>query len=168
MELGILWTIIGVIGSIASIYGAYHSLKSKKDAQSAAELAESVKNQIISKQNTTELGEIFYHSQRLQKTFVKYSTAQTQNSLSGVDFNSDANDLREFISKINENRSLLDKCSDIDATRVYDSFNQLLTEYSSDNKIKNKQEKGKQIILKIDNLIFELKKAINYRNEQTE
>ncbi|MGJ8738787.1 hypothetical protein [Zobellia laminariae] len=162
-----IWTLIGVIGSIASIFGAIYALREAKKARASAELAENAKNQVLSKKKTTDLVEILYHSKRIQKVFVKYSTAQTQNSLRGSNFNQDAEQLREFISKINENRTLIKENSEIDSDRYYKELNQLLGDYSSDNSMKNKQEKGKLIILKVDDIIYKLKKTIDSRNENT-
>lgn len=162
----ILVIIVGVVGSFASIIGAVLSIKAESNAKTHAETAESIKNEILARQKTTELAEILYESKKIQKSFVKYSTAQTQSALSGVSFEKDAQELRDFISKINENRALLEKTAEIKAAEVYKSLNSLLDEYCSNNTIQNKREKGKLIVRNIDEIIFKLRKSIDNRNEK--
>ncbi|MBU2997341.1 hypothetical protein KO500_12915 [Cellulophaga baltica] len=163
-----IWTIISVIGSIASIFGAIYAIKSEKKARASAELAEDAKNQVLSKKRTTDLVEILHDSKRIQKVFVKYSTAQTQSILKGSDFNEDARLLRDFISKINENRTLIKENSEVDSDRYYNDISKLLDSYCADNTIKNKQEQGKLIIIKLDDMIYKLRKSIDSRNEKTD
>jgi len=133
-----IWTTISVIGSIASIFGAFYAINAEKKARKSAELAEDAKNKVLAKKKTTDLVEILYESKRIQKVFVKYSTAQTQTILKGSDFNEDAKFLREFISKINENRTLINDNSEINADKYYKESNELLENYCSDNTIKNR------------------------------
>ena len=163
-----IWTTVSIVGSIASIFGAIYALRSEKKAKESAELAESAKNQVITQKKTTALVEILFQSKRIQKVFVKYSTAQTQAILRGSDFNEDAKLLREFISKINENRNLIKENSEIDSDKYYKEINDLLDKYCEDKTIKNKQKQGKLIILKIDDIIYKLKKTVDNRNEKSE
>ena len=69
----IILIIIGVLGSIASIYGAYLAIKAKNEAESAASIAESAKNEVLSKQKTTSLTGIMFEAKRTQQVFGKYS-----------------------------------------------------------------------------------------------
>lgn len=161
-------TIIGIIGAIASIYGAYIAIQAKNNAKSSADIAETAKNKIINKQKTTEIGEILYHSKRVQQTFGKYSIAQSNKSLAGVEFKNDAVVLQDYIFSFNENRGILEDHSSIDTNGTYQELNRLLDKFSNATSADEKKDYGKQIRLITDDIIFKLRKVIDKRNSDLE
>jgi hypothetical protein len=160
--------IITVVGSIASLYGAHLSKNSEKNAKSAAEKAENVKDQIIQKQNTTAIANLLYEAKRTQKVFGKYSIAQTNRSLTGVDFNKDSENLQNFVFQFNENRSLLNENTEIETEPTYTQLNDLLVSFSGVRSNADKKENGNQIRLLIDDIIFKMRKCIDKNNSSFE
>jgi len=166
MELAVI--IIGVAGSAASIIGAILSLQAAKKAKSAAEQAESAKNLIIRKQKTTNLAEILFEAKRVQKIFGKYSTAQSNRSLAGVEFAKDSETLQDYVFNFNENRQLIEETTDIETQAVYDELNKLMKSFSEAKAVGDKKEFGNQVRLAIDDIIFKIRKEIDYRNSAIE
>lgn len=160
-----IWTIFSVAGTLASIIGALYSIYASRRAKSAADIAISARDQILAKKKTTDLVEILHSAKRLQKVFVKYTTAQTRKSLSGANFSDDANQLREFISLLNEKRSLIEENSSFNIIKYYVELVELLDNYSGENTVTNKQSNGKLLIRVIDSLIYDLRKIVDHRNE---
>jgi len=157
----ILVTGLSIVGSIASLYGAYLAIKAKNKAISA-------RDSIIRKQDTTELADNLFEAKKVQQIYGKYSIAQTNGSLAGVEFGKDAEALQAYIFKFNENREIIDNSSEIESQAVYDELNNLLDRFSSSRAVNDKKDVGKQVRLIIDDIIFKLRKVINQRNAEIE
>lgn len=163
----IIVIVIGVLGSIASIYGAILSINAKNKSENFATKAEQAKNSILKKQKTTNLGNILFEAKRVQQTFGKYSIAQSNKSLAGVEFNKDAENLQDFIFNFNENRAVIEQTTDIETETTYTELNNLLTSFSGARNT-GKISFGKQIRLSVDDIIFKMKRSIDNRNETIE
>lgn len=161
-----LIVIISIAGSIASLFGAYLAFKAKRLAKSSAEIAVSARDSIIRRQDTTELADNLFEAKKVQQIFGKYSIAQNNRSLSGVDFGEDAGALQSYIFKFNENREIIENSSEIETQTVYDELNSLLNSFSGKRLMNEKKDVGKQIRLLIDDIIFKLRKVINQRNTE--
>ncbi|KAB8153471.1 hypothetical protein EZY14_009565 [Kordia sp. TARA_039_SRF] len=166
MELAVI--IIGIAGSVASIIGAILAIQAEKKAKSAAEQAELAKNAVIKKQKTTNLAEILFEAKRVQKIFGKYSIAQSNRSLAGVEFAKDSETLQEYVFSFNENRQLVEETTEIETQAVYDELNKLLTNFSEAKAVGDKKDFGNQIRLAIDDIIFKIRKEIDDRNSKIE
>lgn len=158
--------IIGVVGSFASVYGAYLAIKAKNEAVCSAEKAESAKNEVLKKQKTTSLTGILFEAKRTQQVFGKYSIAQSNKSLVGVQFGKDSENLQNFIFHFNENREMIEQTTELETEATYNSLNKLLSDFSDAKATSDKKDYGKQIRLMIDDIIFKMKKSIDYRNEE--
>lgn len=158
--------IIGVIGSLASIFGAYLAIKAKNDAASSAQQAESAKNEVLKKQKTTSLTGILFEAKKTQQIFGKYSIAQSNKSLVGVQFGKDSESLQNFIFQFNENREMIEQTTELETEATYNSLNQLLSDFSDAKPTNDKKDFGKQIRLIIDDIIFKMRKSIDNRNEE--
>lgn len=154
---------IGILGTLASFYGAYLSIQAGKRAKSSAEKAETARDSIIQKQRTTELSQILFEAKNVQNIFGKYSIAQDNRSLAGVEFGKDSESLHAFISSFNESRGNIENSSTVEAQLTYDELNLLLEKFST-AKPTDKRDSGKQIRLLIDDIIFKLRKSITERN----
>ncbi|KAA3437920.1 hypothetical protein [Rufibacter hautae] len=161
-------TIIGLIGTVVSVFSAYLSIKAEKKAKSSATIAENAKNSVLKKQKTTSLAQIFHDSKRLQQVFGKYSIAQSNGSLKGVEFEKDGELLQNYIFSFNENRTLLQETTEIETQAVYDELNILLNRFTNSRTVNEKKDSGKQIRISIDDIIFKLKKVIDNRNSELE
>ena len=159
--------IIGIVGSVASIYGAYLAIKAKNKAKISAELAENAKNQVIKKQSTTHLVEIFYQAKRVQQNYAKYSITQDK-GLIGAEFEKDAEVLQAFIFLFNEKRALIEGSTDIKTGITYMTLNKLLDNFSNHEVVDEKKSFGKQIRHAVDDIIFKLRKVIDDRNSEIE
>jgi len=164
MEIMVI--IIGVLGSIASIIGAILAIKAKNEAVSSAELAESAKNEVLKKQKTTSLAGVMFEAKKTQQIFGKYSIAQSNKSLAGVQFGKDSENLQNFIFNFNENREMIEQTTELETEATYKSLNQLLSDFSEAKAMNDKKGFGKQIRFMIDDIIFKMKKSIDNRNEK--
>ncbi|MCD8413574.1 hypothetical protein [Tenacibaculum finnmarkense] len=158
--------IIGILGSFASIYGAYKSINAKNEAESSAEIAESAKNEVLKKQKTTSLTGIMFEAKKTQQIFGKYSIAQSNQSLVGVKFDKDSENLQNFIFQFSENREMIKQNTELETETTYKSLNELLTDFSGAKSKGDRKDYGKQIRLIIDDIIFKLRKSIDSRNEE--
>jgi hypothetical protein len=163
----ILIAIVGVLGSLASFYGAYLSIQAKNEAKTSAEKAEFAKDQVLKKQATTHLGELFYQAKRVQQSFGKYSITQNK-GLIGTEFEKDAEVLQAYIFLFNENRALIQTSTDIETQSTYKTLNDLLDDFTKHKAADDRKGFGKQIRLAIDDIIFKLKKVIDDRNSETQ
>ncbi|SOU87116.1 hypothetical protein [Tenacibaculum dicentrarchi] len=159
--------IIGVLGSIASLYGAYLSIEAKNKSKASATIAEKAKNEVLKKQKTTYLANILFEAKRVQQAFGKYSIAQSNRSLVGVEFSKDSESLQSFIFNFNENRATIEDTTEIETNLAYTELNKLLSDFSSANNT-NKIDFGKQIRFNIDDIIFKIKRTIDNRNENAD
>ena len=162
----IISIIVGVFGSIASIFGAILAIKAKNEAATSAEQAEFAKNQVIKKQKTTSLANLLFEAKKVQQTFGKYSIAQSNKSLVGVEFEKDSENLQNFIFNFNENRAVIEQTTELETDATYDELNKLLTDFSGSRASGDKKDFGKQIRLALDNIIFKMRKSIDDRNEE--
>ena len=158
--------VIGVLGSFASIFGAIVAIRAKNEAKSSAEIAESAKNEVLKKQKTTSLANLLFEAKKSQQTFGKYSIAQSNKSLIGVEFDKDSEALQNFIFNFNENRAVIEQTTEIETDATYTELNRLLTDFSAARATGDKKDLGKQIRLSLDDIIFKMKKSIDNRNEE--
>ena len=157
-----------IIGTVASFFGAYLAIRAERKAKKSAELAETAKNQILKKQKTTNLAEILFQSKSIQQVFGKYSIAQSNRSLSGVEFEKDSEALQTYIFGFNESRQLIEETSDINTVATYKELNDLHIKFSESKTNGDKKDFGKQIRLVIDDIIFKIRKEIDERNSELE
>ncbi len=155
---------IGILGTIASLVGAYLSIRSEKKARNSATLAEKARDQVIHKQQTTSLVTVLNESKRVQKIFFKYSLAPNdRQSVLGVDFDKDANELQVIITLFNESRGIITSGTELDADSVYHELNTLLKGFTNadDSQLKTH---GHRIRLKLDDIIYKIQKSVDDRN----
>jgi hypothetical protein len=164
--IDIIVTLIGVLGALASFIGAYFSIRAENKAKSAAVRAESARDSIIRKQETTDLAGILFEAKKVQQVFGKYSIASNNRSLTGVEFEKDAGALQSFIFNFNENRSTISLSSDIDTQIAYNDLNTLLDDFTRSRSITDKKYTGKQIRISLDDIIFKMRKVIDNRNSE--
>jgi hypothetical protein len=99
MNAEIIFSIIGVIGTIASIYGAIISVKEAKKSKASAETAIEIKKQLMTRKTIVELAEL--------KPFASNAIicSRRLTAPGGVDLSADIDTIKEFISKLYENKS---------------------------------------------------------------
>ena len=164
-SIEIIIAIVGVLGSLASFYGAHLSIQAKNEAKTSAKQAVFAKDQVLKKQTTTHLAELFYQAKRVQQNFGKYSITQNK-GLIGTEFQKDAEVLQSYIFLFNENRALITNSTDIETESTYKVLNELLEDFTNHKAVEDRKNFGKQIRLAIDDIIFKLKKVIDNRNNE--
>ncbi|WP_430737753.1 hypothetical protein [Psychrobacter sp. VH5] len=137
--------IVNWIGSICSILGAIYALRQANVAKKAANLAQSIKHQLISHRKTSELSELQALLNAAQKAFNKYGSSNPK-GLAGISHNLDAEVVLDFINKL---KSFRDYFSD-DSTNVADeTYNEIyleLIEFKKASSVKKISEHGSNIL----------------------
>lgn len=84
-----------ILSAVASLLGAGIAIWHASKAKSAAREADSVKQQILDKRQTSELSKIQVSCRKAQNVMAKYGPASSLNSLSGVDPENDAKEVQD-------------------------------------------------------------------------
>jgi hypothetical protein len=152
--------------AICSIAGAFFSLYQAWVSKKAADIAQSIKKQLISHRNISELSELQGCLNVAQNSFNKYG-ASSPGQLRGINHNSDAEVLLQFINKL---KSLSDNFSDLlsnVADDTYEEINSALTEFNSAVSNNSKLKHGSKILTAITGFSPHLQRKLTAQKEHT-
>ena len=156
--------LVSWIGSICSIIGAGYAVKQANIATSAAELAQSIKKQLINHRKTSELAELQALLNTAQKAFTKYG-ASSPSVLVGIAHNSDAEVALDFIHKL---KSFRDYFADHFSNAADDTYAEINDELVAFKKAKSGakiSEHGANILTSIASFSPNLKRELTEQKE---
>lgn len=137
--------IVNWIGSICSILGAIYALRQANVAKKAANLAQSIKHQLISHRKTSELSELQALLNAAQKAFNKYGSSNPK-GLAGISHNLDAEVVLDFINKLKSFRDYFSDHSTNVADETYNEIYLELIEFRKASSGKKISEHGSNIL----------------------
>lgn len=158
--------LVSWIGSICSIIGAGYAVKQANIATSAAELAQSIKKQLINHRKTSELAELQALLNTAQKAFTKYG-ASSPSVLAGIAHNSDAEVALDFIHKL---KSFRDYFADHFSNAADDTYAEINDELVAFKKAKTGvkiSEHGANILTSIASFSPNLKRELTEQKESS-
>lgn len=154
------------IGSVCSILGAGYACYQASISKSAAEISTSIKNQLINHRKTSELSELQALLRTAQNAFNKYASSNPS-SLKGVDHNSNAQVVLEFINKLKASREYFSDHFDNAADKTYDEINVNLTLFRSTTASSKVSTIGAEILTSITAFSPNLQRELNAHKEKT-
>ena len=154
------------IGSVCSILGAGYACYQASISKSAAEISKSIKNQLINHRKTSELSELQSLLRTAQKAFNKYASSNPS-SLKGVDHNTNAQVVLEFINKLKVLREYFSDDFDNAADKTYDVINENLALFRSTTASSKVSSIGVEILLSITAFSPNLQRELNAHKERT-
>jgi len=156
--------VINWLGSICSILGAGYALRQAGVAKSAANLAESIRNQLINQRKTSELAELQVLLKSAQNAFNKYG-ASNPSLLKGIDHNSDAQVVLDFINKLKALRDYFSDDFDNAADQTYDDINSNLAKFRTTTATLKISQLGSSILTSITGFSPNLQRELNVHKE---
>lgn len=159
--------VINWVGSICSILGAAYAFKQASVAKTAAKLSESIKRQLINHRKTSELAELQALLKAAQNAFNKYG-ATNPSLLKGIDHNSDAQVVLEFINKLKVLRDYFADHFDNAADKAYDEINAILAKFKSATAPNTVSKLGAEILNLVTGFSPNLQRELNTHKEKTE
>lgn len=154
------------IGSVCSILGAGYAFYQASISKSAAEISTSIKNQLINHRKTSELSELQALLRTAQNAFNKYASSNPS-SLKGVDHNSNAQVVLEFINKLKASREYFADHFENAADKTYDEINAKLTLFRSTTASTKVSTIGAEILTSITGFSPNLQRELNAHKEKT-
>lgn len=158
--------IINWIGSFCSIAGAIYALRQASIAKNAANLAQSIKQQLISHRKTSELSELQALLITAQKSFTKYGSANPR-GLAGIAHNTDAEVVLDFIHKLKSFRDYFADQSTNAADDTYTEINLELVEFRKASSGAKISEHGSNILNSIVSFSPNLRSQLTDQKEST-
>lgn len=157
---------INLIGSVCSILGAIFALYQARASKSAAEISESIKIQLIDHRKISDLAELQALLKSAQNAFNKYGTSNPS-SLKGVDHNSDAEVVLEFINKLLVYREYFSDYLSNAADDTYNDIYSTLSKFKSTNSPNTVSKLGAEILNSVTGFSPNLQKELNSNKEKT-
>lgn len=154
------------VGSICSILGAAYACYQASISKSAAEISLSIKNQLINHRKTSELAGLESMLRSAQNAFNKYASSNPS-SLKGIDHNSDAQVVLEFINKLKVLRDYFADHFDNAADKTYDEINQNLIKFKATSSPSKVSSIGSEILMSITGFSPSLQRELNAHKEKT-
>jgi hypothetical protein len=154
------------IGSVCSILGAVYACYQASISKSAAEISMSIKNQLINHRKTSELSELQTLLRAAQNAFNKYASSNPS-SLKGIDHNSDAQVVLEFINKLKASRDYFADHFDNAADKTYDEINSNLALFRATIASSEVSTIGAEILTSITGFSPSLQRELNAHKEKT-
>lgn len=154
------------IGSVCSILGAGYACYQASISKSAAEISKSIKSQLINHRKTSELSELQALLRTAQNAFNKYASSNSS-ALKGVDHNSDAQVVLEFINKLKALREYFADHFDNAADTTYDEINANLALFRATTASGKVSSIGADILTSITGFSPSLQRELNAHKEKT-
>jgi hypothetical protein len=105
MDAAIDWNLgLTIFGTVVSIWGAVLSQQQAVASKKSAGEAELAKRQIVNQRRTSDLAELKVYCERAQKSMEKYGPGASATSLSGINPDNDAADVRTLLLEASKNR----------------------------------------------------------------
>ena len=151
-------------GSICSILGAMYALRQAGVANKAADLAETIKRQLVNHRKTSELAELQALLGTAQKAFTKYGSSNPK-ALAGVAHNLDAEAVLEFIHKLKSFREYFSDPFSNTADDTYKEINDELVEFRKNSSTAEISVNGSNILNSIVSFSPYLKRELTEQKE---
>jgi len=158
---------INWIGSICSILGAAFAFHQASISKAAAKLSESIKKQLVNHRKTSELAELQALLKAAQNSFNKYG-ASNPSLLKGIDHNSDAQVVLEFINKLMAFRDYFSDHFDNAADKTYSEINTILVRFRLTSSTNTVSKLGAEILNSITSFSPNLQRELNTQKEKVE
>ena len=158
--------LINWVGSICSILGAIYALRQANVAKKAADVAQSIKRQLINQRKTSELSELQALLSTAQKAFTKYGSSSPK-SLVGIAHNVDAEVVIDFIHRLKSFRDYFADHSTNAADETYNEINSELIEFRKASSGAKISEHGSNILNSVVSFSPNLKRELTDQKEST-
>ena len=158
--------IVSWLGSVCSILGAVYAMRQAFLAEKAADLAQSIKRQLVNHRKTSELAELQALLGTAQKAFSKYGSSNPK-ALAGVAHNSDAEVALDFIHRLKSFREYFADHFSNAADNTYKEINTELVEFRKASSGAKISEHGSNILNSIVGFSPNLKRELTEQKEST-
>lgn len=155
---------ITAFGTIASIWGAIVSVRQAMASKESAGNAERARIQIVNQRRTSDLAELKVHCERAQKSMEKYGPGASAESLSGINPDNDAIDVRTLLLEANKNRESFQR-GEVDI--FVSNISPLLDTFVKFKERSRIQKNGKAVLMEVSNFIAVVKSSHDTKREST-
>ena len=165
-ELNAIETIISLIGAFASIGAAIWAYVEASNAKKSASKAENLRNEIIQKREVVEVSQVYTETQRILGIVSKIGPSANPKLLLGLDCNSIAANLEEYLRFINEHSSHFTELFENKAKNLCEALYPCIEALSEAASPDDKKNAGRDIYRSISAFMPEVKSLADFKKEK--
>lgn len=165
MDAATAWGLgLTILGTVASIWGAIISIQQAVASKKSADEAARARQQIVNQRRTSDLAELKVYCERAQKSMEKYGPGASAMSLSGINPDNDASEVRTLLLEAIKNREAFQRGEvDIFAGKI----SPLLDTFVKQNESSRIQPNGKAVLMEVSNFLAVVKSSHDAKREST-
>jgi hypothetical protein len=165
MDAATAWGLgLTVLGAVASVWGAVVSVQQAIASKKSAGEAQRARQQIVNQRRTSDLAELKVHCERAQKSMEKYGPGASAMSLSGINPDNDAADVRTLVLEANKNRESFQRG---EADIFVGKISPLLDTFVHAKERSRVQQNGKAVLMEVSNFLAVVKSSHDAKREST-
>lgn len=165
MDAATAWGLsLTIFGTVASIWGAVVSIQQAIASKKSADEAARATQQIVNQRRTSDLAELKVHCERAQKSMEKYGPGASAVSLSGVNPDNDAADVRTLLLEANKNRESFQRG---EVEIFVGKISPLLDAFVLPKERSRIQPNGKALLMEVSNFLAVVKSSHDAKREST-
>ncbi|RZL61375.1 MAG: hypothetical protein EOP81_17150 [Variovorax sp.] len=165
MDAATAWGLgLTILGTVASIWGAIISIQQAVASKKSASEAKRATQQMVNQRRTSDLAELKVHCERAQKSMEKYGPGASAMSLSGINPDNDAADVRTLLLEANKNRESFHR-GEVDIFVV--KISPLLDMFVHGKERTRIQQNGKAVLMEVSNFLAVVKSSHDAKREST-
>ncbi len=148
--------ITSIVTVLSAIWTFYSALAVKRDLKTISK----IKLEIIEKRNLKELTELYHLTKKNQNTFNKFGFAVTDNSLKGINLETESLEMQNYLNKLIENIHFFDETKQNFIKEIHKEIGQNTTKLTSTNQSNIVKKNGIKIIDNLSQISTILNKMI--------
>ena len=148
--------IASIVTVLSAIWTFYSALAVKRDLKTISK----IKLEIIEKRNFKELTELYHLTKKIQNTFNKFGFAVTDNSLKGINLETESLEMQNYLNKLIENIHFFDETKQNFIKEIHKEIGQNTTKLTSTNQSNIVKKNGIKIIDNLSQILTILNKMI--------
>lgn len=156
---------ISIIGSVASIGSAIWAFTEARKSLRHATKAEEIKKELINRRVIVEVSRMHSETSRILKTVSLAGPTCTPSNLRGVDCNSIAKQVEEYVRFINEHISNFNEQFQVKARELCKNLTPNIEKLSEAKTFEEKKTPGKEIYHTINNFMPDIKQLADEKKE---
>ena len=157
-------SILSWIGAIASIFGALFALWQSYNARKSASEAKHIYNSFIEKREIGELKELQIFHRKAISAIANYGPASIPSKLTGINHESDANIIQEYIIQVREYIKYFSKDKKNTAITYCDNITPILDKFAKSNSNDELRKYGTMLFNYISKFSHIIKDEIDKRD----
>ena len=163
MDAATAWGLgLTILGTIASLWGAIFSYQQAIAAKSSAGEAARARSQIVNQRRTSDFAELKVHCERAQKSVEKYGPGASALSLTGINPENDATEVRNLMLEANQMRDSFQKG---EGQIFVSKISPLLDLFVQPKEHSRIQQNGNAVLMEVSNFLSVVKSNYDAKRE---